>query len=109
MRISVCYLTILAIIISIKNIVPSELHLIVKLSFGQLFKKISYFWGYRDHVVIDAQSELPIWNITKPANVFDTVMFIPLFDLIRNNLSLNIEAVLADGIYDTSTILRYIL
>jgi hypothetical protein len=81
----------------------------VIVTFAKSKKEISYFWGYRDHVVIDAQSELPIWNITKPANVFDTVMFIPMFDLIRNNLSLNIGAVLADGIYDTSTILKYVI
>lgn len=29
-------------------------------------KKVRFFWGYRDHVIIDAASELPLWQITKP-------------------------------------------
>ncbi len=49
----------------------------VMVTFSKSIKEISYFWGYRDHVVIDAQAELPVWNITKPANVQDSVMFIP--------------------------------
>ncbi len=52
-------------------------------TFSKSIKEISYFRGYRDHIVIDAQAELPVWNITKPANVQDSVMFIPLFDLIQ--------------------------
>jgi len=78
-------------------------------TFAKSKKEISYFWGYRDHVVIDAKSELPVWNITKPANVQDSVMFIPVFNLIQQNFNLNVDVVLADGIYDTSAILNYII
>ena len=78
-------------------------------TFAKSKKEISYFWGYRDHVVIDAKSELPIWNITKPANVQDSVMFIPIFNLIQEKFHFNIDVVLADGIYDTSAILNYII
>jgi transposase len=53
-------------------------------TFAQSKKEISYFWGYRNHVIIDAKEELPVWEITKPANVQDSVMFIPLFDLMQN-------------------------
>lgn len=81
----------------------------VIVTFAKSKKEISYFWGYRDHVVIDAKSELPIWNITKPANVHDSVMFIPIFNLIQDKFSFNIDVVLADGIYDTSAILNYII
>lgn len=81
----------------------------VIVTFAKSKKEISYFWGYRDHVVIDAKSELPVWNITKPANVQDSVMFIPVFNLIQGNFNFDIDVVLADGIYDTSSILNYII
>jgi hypothetical protein len=87
----------------------SDAKLGVMVTFSKSIKEISYFWGYRDHVVIDAQAELPIWNITKPANVQDSVMFIPIFNLIQKEFHFTISAVLADGIYDTSGILNYVI
>ena len=87
----------------------SEAKLGVMITFSKSIKEISYFWGYRDHVVIDAQAELPVWNITKPANVQDSVMFIPIFDLIQKEFNFTISAVLADGIYDTAAILKHVI
>jgi len=81
----------------------------VMVTFSKSKKEISYFWGYRNHVVIDAEEELPIWEITKPANVQDSVMFIPLFDLTQTAFQFDIQAVMADGIYDTASILKYII
>jgi hypothetical protein len=72
-------------------------------------KQIRYFWGFRDHVVIDAKEELPIWHITKPANVHDSVMFLPIFKLIQNEFHFSVKAVMGDAIYDTSSILKYIV
>lgn len=72
-------------------------------------KRISYFWGFRDHVVIDAKEELPIWQITKPAHIPESLMFIPLFQLIKNEFHFNIKAVMGDGIYDANSILKYIV
>jgi transposase len=81
----------------------------IMVTFSKSKKEISYFWGYRNHVVIDAQEELPIWEITKPANVQDSVMFIPIFDLIQKEFYFDIHAVMADGIYDSASILNYII
>ena len=81
----------------------------VMVTFSKSRKEISYFWGYRDHVVIDAQEELPLWQIIKPANVHDSLMFIPVFELLQNEFHFDIKAVLADGIYDNSSILKYII
>jgi hypothetical protein len=78
-------------------------------TFSKSKKEISYFWGYRNHVVIDAKEELPVWEITKPANVQDSVMFIPIFDLIQKEFHFDIHAVMADGIYDSASILNYII
>ncbi len=81
----------------------------VSITFPQGQKKVEYFWGYRNHTVTDAKTELPIWEITKPANVQDSTMFIPIFELLQKEFHFNIEAVMADGIYDTTAILKYIL
>ena len=78
----------------------------VMVTFSRSRKEISYFWGYRNHVITDAKEELPVWEATKPANVQDSVMFIPLF--MQKEFHFNIHAVMADGIYDTASILDYI-
>ncbi len=72
-------------------------------------KQILYFWGFRDHVVIDAKEELPIWHVTKPANVHESVMFLPIFKLIHNEFHFSIKTVIADAAYDTSPILKYVV
>lgn len=81
----------------------------VIITFPKGTKKVEYFWGYRNHTVIDAHTELPLWEITKPANVQDSTMFIPIFDLLQQEFNFTIEAVSADGIYDTTAILKYIM
>ena len=78
-------------------------------TFAQSKKEISYFWGSRSHVITDAKEELPVWEITKPANVHDSVMFVPLFDLMQREFHFDIHAVMADGIYDSASILDYML
>lgn len=81
----------------------------IMVTFSKSKKEISYFWGYRNHVVIDAKEELPVWETTKPANVQDSVMFIPVFDLMQKEFHFDIHAVMADGIYDNASILNYII
>jgi hypothetical protein len=81
----------------------------VMVTFSKSKKEISYFWGYRNHVVIDAKEELPVWEITKPANVQDSVMFIPIFNLMQKEFQFDVHAVMADGIYDSASILNYII
>jgi hypothetical protein len=81
----------------------------VMVTFSKSNKEISYFWGYRNHVVIDAKEELPVWEATKPANVQDSVMFIPIFNLMQKEFQFDVHAVMADGIYDSASILNYII
>jgi hypothetical protein len=81
----------------------------VMVTFAKSKKEISYFWGYRNHVVIDAKEELPVWEATKPANVQDSVMFIPIFNLMQREFQFDVHAVMADGIYDSASILNYII
>lgn len=68
-------------------------------------KKIQYFWGYRNHVINDALSELPIHEITKPANVGESPLLIPNLKEIISTYSLNpenqIDAFIGDSAYDS--------
>jgi len=72
-------------------------------------KKIEFFWGYRNHVVLDTVSELPVAEITKPANISEQTLFIPLFTQIQNFFHLPIKEVTADAMYDAEYILTFII
>jgi len=71
-------------------------------------KEIQYFWGYRNHVVSDAESELPIWEVTKPANVFESNLFIPMFKDIQKRFSFDIAGIIGDSAFDSESILNFI-
>jgi len=71
-------------------------------------KQAAYFWGYRNHCVVDCESEIPVEEATKPANVHDSNMLIPLFDCIRKNYRFRIKGVLGDAAFDSEHILKYI-
>jgi len=72
-------------------------------------KKISYFWGYKNHVVTDALSELPISEVTKPANVHDSNPLIPQLRYLKNTFSLPIQAVIADSAFDSANIIEFVV
>jgi len=86
----------------------SEAGLGVEIYFFPPQKKIVYFWGYRNHCIVDCKSELPVEEETKPANVQDVNMFIPLFDRIRKYYPFHIKGVLGDSAFDSEHILKYI-
>lgn len=71
-------------------------------------KEEHFFWGYRNHVVTDTLSELPVCESTRPANVSESKMFVPLFSQTRDSLFL-IEGVLGDAAYDAEYILNFII
>ena len=54
-------------------------------------------------------SELPVAEITKPANVGDSKLFIPMFRQAKNDLGLNPDIVLADSLYDSEKILSFVI
>lgn len=72
-------------------------------------KEAQYFWGYRNHSITDCDSELPLWESTKPANVQDTSLFIPLFKKLLENFSLKTKAVMADAAYDSENNLKFVI
>ncbi|MBC8389203.1 MAG: DDE transposase [Actinobacteria bacterium] len=71
--------------------------------------KVEFFWGYRNHIINDCSSELPLAEITLAANVRGTSVIIPQLDFVKDNLSLNPVAVIADSEYDSSSIIEYIV
>lgn len=59
------------------------------------------FYGYKVHILIDSESELPLAMILGPGNEYDSVQFIPLIENFDANYEFeDVLAVLADGAYD---------
>lgn len=72
-------------------------------------KKIQFFWGYRNHIVNDAVSELPLAEITKPANVHEATLLIPQLKYLKDTFKLSPQAVIADSSFDSCSIIEYIV
>jgi len=73
-------------------------------------KKVRYFWGYRNHSIIDADTELSLHERTLPADKSETHQAISMLkELKEEHPSLKIEVVLGDAIYDTENILQFIV
>lgn len=71
-------------------------------------KKIECFWGYRNHIINDAHSELPIVETTKPANYPEQYLIIPHLQYIKDTFQLPIKAVIADAAFDSTAIIEFI-
>lgn len=76
---------------------------------GSGTQKIRYFWGYRNHVAADFETELPICEITAPANQHETRFAVPLLHACNKQFSLVTETVCADSAYDSEKLLGYII
>jgi hypothetical protein len=72
-------------------------------------KELQYFWGYRNHSITDCNSELPVWHLTKPANVQDTTLFIPVLKNLLEYFNFHIQAVMADAFYDSEDNLKFVI
>ncbi|MCL5770968.1 MAG: DDE transposase [Actinobacteria bacterium] len=71
--------------------------------------RVEFFWGYRNHIINDCDSELPLAEITLPANIRGTSVIIGQLDFVKDSLSLKPSAVIADCQYDSSAIIEYIV
>jgi hypothetical protein len=72
-------------------------------------KEPRYFWGYRNHSITDCDAELPVWEVTKPANLQDTSLFIPLFKKLLEHFTFEIQAVMGDAAYDSEENLQFVI
>ncbi|MCW4049136.1 MAG: transposase [Candidatus Bathyarchaeota archaeon] len=76
---------------------------------GYSATKMTFVFGYKVHLICDADSEIPLAFKVTPANVYDSVEYIPLFEeMMRRGIVPEIS--LADAGYDTKTniILSYL-
>ena len=82
----------------------------VTIHFPRPFKKeVHYFWGYRNHIINDLQSELPLWEITLQANKSEKPVGLSMLKELHQSFALPIEAVAGDANYDAEDILKYII
>lgn len=58
-------------------------------------KEFKYFWSYRNFVLSDALSELPITEETRAANVVDSKVIIPQLELAKNRFDLKAKPYIA--------------
>lgn len=72
-------------------------------------KKVTYFWGYKNHILSDPISELPLFELTKPANVSEGTLLIPMIKKLKEHLEIFPQAVLADAGYDYESNLKFII
>ena len=80
----------------------------VKILFPQPFQaKVTLYWGYRNHIVLDTAAELPLYEITLPNDRDEARVAIPMLREIAA-LSLPISAVTGDAHYDSEDILSFI-
>lgn len=71
-------------------------------------KQIIWFWGYRNHVIFDSLSELPLFEITKPANVSDCKVTVPAFRELNKIFKFKPKGILGDAAHDSGYIRKYI-
>lgn len=55
-------------------------------------KDVSFFWGYRNHMLNDAISELPVAEKTYPNTVSDSTVFIPQLKYLADTFKFKISA-----------------
>ena len=76
---------------------------------GSGSQKIRYFWGYRNHIAVDFETELPLWEYTYPANHHESRVAIELLESCQQQLQLPVQVVCADSAYDSEKILLFII
>jgi len=87
----------------------SDCRLGVTIIFPSGKKKVSFFWGYRNHVINDAEVELPLIEATLPANIRGGSLAISQLRLLKNNFSVFPKAVMGDSEYDSGSLIEVIV
>lgn len=72
-------------------------------------RRVVYFWGYRNHVLADLNSELPLMELTAPNSVGELSVAQGLLEKAVSTFDLKIISVSADAEYDSEKLLRYII
>ena len=75
---------------------------------GYCAAKEEFIFGYKAHIVTDAESELPVAIVVTPANEHDSKQFFPLVKRIWKTFTYEIKKILADSGYDSSKIRNFL-
>jgi len=75
---------------------------------GYCAAKEVYIFGYKAHIVTDAESELPVAVVVTPANEHDSKQFFPLIKRIWNSFTYEVKKILADSAYDSAKIRQFL-
>ena len=67
-------------------------------------RKFEYYWGYKNHVLVDCITGLPICELTTTANVADSTVALDILSKTNSFLSVNECTFLADKGYDVKAI-----
>lgn len=67
-------------------------------------QKFDFYWGYKNHILVDCISGLPICEITTGANVSDSSVCLDILEKTNTFLPLNECYFLADKAYDVKNI-----
>lgn len=67
-------------------------------------KKTEFYWGYKNHILVDCISGLPIFEITTPANVSDSTVTLDVLAQTHKFLPIDECYFLADKAYDVKNI-----
>jgi hypothetical protein len=72
-------------------------------------KKVEFFWGYRNHVTNDTESELPLIEKTPPANIRGSSIALSQLQFVKEQLPVKIKAVMGDSEYDAASLIEFIV
>lgn len=61
-----------------------------------------WYFGYKIHLIADADTELPITAVVTTASVHDTTQLLPLLEKAKSELDIKPQYVLADAGYDSN-------
>lgn len=67
-------------------------------------KNFSFYWGYKNHVLVDCISGLPVYKITTTANVSDSAVALDILADTHSFLPITECTFLADKGYDVKNI-----
>ena len=67
-------------------------------------KRYEFYWGYKNHILVDCISGLPLYELTTPANVADSTVVPQILAAASSTLSLRECTFLGDKGYDVNTV-----
>jgi transposase len=71
-------------------------------------KNYEFYWGYKNHIIIDCLSGLPIAEVTTTANIHDFDVAIPLLSETNNWFNLEGVNFIADKGYDFKKVYNFV-